>query len=105
MTKKEKETLKLVASPNEEATLEGRQIYSSSALDVMEEPKEIKTEEDLEGALTQEIAFALLRWWFPNRLPVGDDYARWVEISLKDAEAVTNHLVSMGIIKAEPNDD
>lgn len=101
MTKKKNDKLKIVSSTNEEAVLDGRQSFSDEILDVLPEPKEINTEEDLKDALTQEVAFALLRWWFPNRLPVGDDYQRWVEISLKDAEAVTNHLTSMGIIKAE----
>jgi hypothetical protein len=101
----ENEKLRLVSS-NEETSTEGRQLFSDDVLEnLLQEPKEIRTEEDLKGALTQEIAYALLRWWFPNRLPVGDDYQKWVEISLKDAEAVTNHLIGLGIIKAEPNDD
>lgn len=95
------ERLKLVSS-NDEATLDGRFFTTP---EVIQEPKEIKTEEDLKEALTQEIAFALLKWWFPNRLPTGDDYQKWVEISLKDATAVTEHLVTLGIIKAEPNDE
>jgi len=59
----------------------------------------------LKEALTQEIAYALMRWWFPNRLPTGEDYKKWVEISLQDAKAVSEHLITLGIIKAEPNDD
>jgi hypothetical protein len=85
------ERLKLVSS-NDEATLDGRFFTTPEVI------------EDLKEALTQEIAFALLKWWFPNRLPTGDDYQKWVEISLKDAKAVTEHLVTMGIIKAEPNE-
>lgn len=57
--------------------------------------------EQMVGALIQEVSFALMKWWFPNRLPVGDDYQRWVEISLKDAEAVVTHLMTVGIIKLE----
>lgn len=113
MTKKKKETLKLVESSNEEtaeALWPEAPLYSEGFLDTIKEKEweevvEINTEEDLKGALTQEIAFALMRWWFPNRLPTGDDYKRWVEISMKDAEAVTEHLITKGIIRAEPNDN
>lgn len=102
----DKEKLRLVSSSNEETTIDGRQSFSDSAWDAVGvETKEINNEEDLTDALTQEVAYALLRWWFPNRLPVGEDYKRWVEISLKDAEAVTKHLIGLGIIKAETNDD
>lgn len=65
----------------------------------------IPSPEQMVGALVQEVSFALMKWWFPNRLPVGDDYQRWVEISLKDAEAVVTHLMTVGIIKLEKNDE
>lgn len=61
----------------------------------------VPTQEEMIGSLIQEVSFALMRWWFPNRLPVGEDYQRWVEISLKDAEAVVTHLIKAGIIRLE----
>ena len=70
------------------------------------EPLEIElNEEQMIGVLTSEISFALMRWWFPNRLPVGDDYDKWVDISQKDATAVVQHLMSIGVLKLEKLDD
>jgi hypothetical protein len=56
-------------------------------------------------ALIQEAAFALMKRWFPNRLPVGEDYKKWIEISLEDAGAVIKHFVDSGIIVGEVEDD
>jgi hypothetical protein len=56
-------------------------------------------------ALIQEAAFALMKRWFPNRLPVGEDYKKWIEISLEDAGAVIKHFVDSGIIVGEVEND
>lgn len=64
------------------------------------------TEEQMIELLTREVSFALMKWWFPNRIPVGDDYDKWVDISIKDASAVVEHLMKIGILKLEKiNDD
>ena len=64
------------------------------------------TEEQMIELLTREVSFALMKWWFPNRVPTGEDYDKWVDISLKDASAVVEHLMKIGILKLEKiNDD
>jgi hypothetical protein len=49
-------------------------------------------------SLIQEAATALMQRWFPNRLPVGEDFERWTEIALADASAVIAHFMERGII-------
>lgn len=53
-------------------------------------------EEALEE-LKQEMVIALMKRWFPNRLPTGEDYERWVEIAMADADAIVTHLVEKGM--------
>ena len=53
------------------------------------------------NSLIQEAAFALMKRWFPNRLPTGDDYKKWTEISLEDATAVVEHFINEGIFVGE----
>lgn len=53
---------------------------------------------DLVIALIQEAATALMQRWFPEKLPVGDDFEKWTEIALADASAVIAHFVERGII-------
>lgn len=55
--------------------------------------------EDTTGYLIQEVSYALMTRWFPNRLPTGEDYASWIKISLDDATAVVNHLVKKNLIE------
>ncbi len=58
------------------------------------------------NALIEEMVIALMKWWFPNRLPVGDDYEKWTEIALKDANAIYHHLVKIGVVEElEVEDD
>jgi len=51
--------------------------------------------------LVEEAAYALMKRWFPNRLPTGEDYLKWVEISVADATAVVEHFVDSGILTEE----
>ena len=60
---------------------------------------------ELVTALIQEAATALMQRWFPDRLPVGEDFEKWTEIALADASAVIAHFIERGIIvEAEVND-
>jgi len=54
--------------------------------------------------LIQEMALALLQRWFPTRMPVGDDYEKWIEIALEDATAVFDHLVEKEFLIEVEND-
>ena len=56
---------------------------------------------EMEEFLIEEVATALLKRWFPKRLPVGDDFEKWTEIALADATAVVKHLVEKQIILVE----
>lgn len=56
--------------------------------------------EDALEALKEEMVIALMKRWFPNRLPTGEDYERWVEIALDDATAIVDHLVEKGMATA-----
>ena len=49
--------------------------------------------------LIDEMVIALMKYWFPNRLPVGDDYEKWVEIAMGDANAVYRHLIKIGVVE------
>lgn len=51
------------------------------------------------NALIDEMVIALMKYWFPNRLPTGDDYEKWVEIAMGDSNAIYRHLVSMGVVE------
>jgi hypothetical protein len=56
---------------------------------------------EMEEFLIEEVANALLKRWFPKRLPVGDDFEKWTEIALADATAVVKHLVERQVILVE----
>jgi hypothetical protein len=49
--------------------------------------------------LIDEMVIALMKYWFPNRLPVGDDYEKWVEIAMGDANAIYRHLITIGVVE------
>lgn len=57
------------------------------------------------NALIDEMVIALMKWWFPNRLPTGDDYEKWVEIALADANAIYKHLIKIGVLEELESDD
>jgi hypothetical protein len=57
--------------------------------------------ENLKRQLVEEAAYALMKRWFPNRLPTGDDYLKWVEISVADSTAVVEHFIDSGILAEE----
>jgi len=57
--------------------------------------------ETLKRDLVEEGAYALMKRWFPNRLPTGDDYLKWVEISVADSTAVIEHFINAGILAEE----
>lgn len=84
--------------------VEQQNSISSSQTTEPSEPLELNEEQMVE-VLTREISFALMKWWFPNRLPVGEDYDKWVDISFKDATAVVQHLMTIGVLKLEKIDD
>lgn len=55
---------------------------------------------EMEGNdLIDEMAFALMKWWFPKNKPTGDDLTKWTEIALGDANAIYGHLVEIGVIQ------
>lgn len=43
---------------------------------------------DIKMMLIEEASYALLKRWFPNRLPTGEDFEKWTEIAIADATAV-----------------
>ena len=49
--------------------------------------------------LIDEMVIALMKYWFPNRLPVGGDYEKLVEIAMGDANAVYRHLIKIGVVE------
>lgn len=55
--------------------------------------------ENIKQELIEDAAYALMKRWFPNRLPVGDDYEKWIIISLEDATAVVEHYINTGVIE------
>ena len=57
--------------------------------------------ETLKRQLVEEAAYALMKRWFPNRLPTGEDYLKWVEISVEDSTAVVEHFINSGILTEE----
>ena len=56
---------------------------------------------EMEEFLIEEVATALLKRWFPKRLPVGDDFEKWTEIALADSTAVVKHLIEKQILLVE----
>lgn len=59
-----------------------------------EQPREIESND-----LIDEMAFALMKWWFPKNKPTGDDLMKWTEIALGDANAIYEHLEKIGVIQ------
>lgn len=57
--------------------------------------------ETLKQELVEEAAYALMKRWFPNRLPTGEDYEKWIEISIADSMAVIEHFINAGILAEE----
>lgn len=93
MTKDEdKSFLKLVQSSENDGNV-------ASVFEKKESVYEL-TDDD-KNSLIQEAAFALMKRWFPNRLPTGEDYKKWTEISLEDAKAVVEHFINEGIFVGE----
>ena len=43
---------------------------------------------DIKLMLIEEGSYALLKRWFPNRLPTGEDFEKWTEIAIADATAI-----------------
>lgn len=56
---------------------------------------------EMEEFLIEEVATALIKRWFPKRLPVGDDFEKWTEIALADSTAVVKHLIEKQILLVE----
>lgn len=55
---------------------------------------------EMEGNnLIDEMAFALMKWWFPKNKPTGDDLEKWTEIALGDSNAIYEHLKEIGVIQ------
>lgn len=55
---------------------------------------------EMEGNdLIDEMALALLNWWFPKKKPTGDDLEKWTEIALGDSNAIYEHLKKIGVIQ------
>lgn len=96
---KDERILKLITSSESDGNIAN--VFNA----VAEEKLKLELSKSTENALVQEAAFALMRRWFPNRLPTGDDYKKWIEISLEDAEAVIEHFINSGIIVGEIKDD
>lgn len=56
---------------------------------------------EMEEFLIEEVATALIKRWFPKRLPVGEDFEKWTEIALADSTAVVKHLIEKQILLVE----
>lgn len=56
-------------------------------------------EQEARKMLVSEASYALLKWWFPTRKPVGEDLSKWTDIAINDARAVVDHFFEKGILK------
>jgi len=62
-----------------------------------EKPKEQTQEVPAIDPRIEVVAMALLRYWFPKRMPT--DIERWAEIAYNDSETAIKALIKKGYLK------